>query len=151
MSNAFNQSFLYKILLFNYDFRSEVSSISVEGGDLIDPIVSTNRGKPLSKQILNSEPSEPLTVPYLSPLVLRKEVENVLNNEGDLCLARPEFVDEHPIIYWNLIWYFKRVNLPSHLPGLCLSAQSLNKKVIKTILSFLSSVCFYQIFINIYK
>ena len=77
----------------------------------------------------NTEPMtlDPITVPYLSPLVLRKEVENVLNNEGDLCLAKPEFVDEHPIIYWNLIWYFKRVNLPTHLHGLCLSANTLNK------------------------
>jgi hypothetical protein len=77
--------------------------------------------------MLNSEISEPMTVPYLSPLVLRKEVENVLTNEGDLCLTKPEFVDEHPIIYWNLIWYFKRINLPSHLPGLCLSAVTFNK------------------------
>ncbi|CAG2102287.1 unnamed protein product [Medioppia subpectinata] len=76
---------------------------------------------------VNSTPLEPITVPYLSPLVLRKEVENVLSNEGDLCLAKPEFVDEHPIIYWNLIWYFKRVNLPSHLHGLCLYANTFNK------------------------
>lgn len=79
------------------------------------------------KLVLNSENSEPITVPYLSPLVLRKEVENVLTNEGDLSLAKPDFVDEHPIIYWNLIWYFKRINLPTHLQGLCLSAATFNK------------------------
>jgi len=95
---------------------------------------SSSHPKNLSKVVLNSEASEPITVPYLSPLVLRKEVENVLNNEGDLSLAKPEFVDEHPIIYWNLIWFFKRVNLPSHLQGLCLSAATFNKdnKVIIT-------------------
>lgn len=46
---------------------------------------------------------EPITVPYLNPLVLRKELENILHAEGDLCLTRPCFVDEHPIIYWNMV------------------------------------------------
>ena len=30
--------------------------------------------------------SIPITVPYLSPLVLRKELENMLEKEGDTCL-----------------------------------------------------------------
>lgn len=55
----------------------------------------------------NSSPSmishDPVSVPFLSPLVLRKEIENILDQEGDLCLMRPQFVDEHPIIYWNLV------------------------------------------------
>lgn len=46
---------------------------------------------------------EPITVPYLSPLVLRKEVENVLEHEGDNSMTKSEFVDQHPIIYWNLV------------------------------------------------
>lgn len=46
---------------------------------------------------------EPIIVPYLNPLVLRKELESILNTEGDACLTRPSFVDEHPIIYWNLV------------------------------------------------
>lgn len=61
------------------------------------------------------------TVPYLSPLVLRKEVENVLEHEGDMCLLQQSFVDAHPIIYWNLVWYFERTNLPTFLPRLALS------------------------------
>jgi hypothetical protein len=64
----------------------------------------------------------PFTVAYLSPIVLRKELENILENEGDVCLANSEFVTEHPIVYWNLVWYFERTNLPSHLPGLCISS-----------------------------
>ncbi|RWS17201.1 DENN domain-containing protein 4C-like protein, partial [Dinothrombium tinctorium] len=75
----------------------------------------------------NLEVMEPFTVPYLSPLVLRKEVENVLQHEGDICLTKSEFVDNHPIIYWNLIWYFNRINLPSHLRGLCLSSHAVFK------------------------
>lgn len=39
-------------------------------------------------------------------------------HEGDSCLADPRFIDEHPIIYWNLVWAFERVNITSHLPDL---------------------------------
>jgi len=47
---------------------------------------------------------DPLTIPYLSPLVLRKEMENVLDQYGDACcLNSPEFINHHPIIYWNLV------------------------------------------------
>jgi pentatricopeptide repeat protein len=69
----------------------------------------------------DDEASNPFTVPYLSPLVLRKEVENVLENEGDYSLLHSSFIEDHPIIYWNLVWYFERTNLPSHLPGLAMS------------------------------
>jgi DENN domain-containing protein 4 len=47
---------------------------------------------------------ENLSVPYLNPLVLRKELENILAEEGDSSLRKSTFVDEHPIIYWNLVW-----------------------------------------------
>ena len=70
---------------------------------------------------------EPITVPYLNPLVLRKEFENILHNEGDTCLTQPRFVDEHPIIYWNMVWVFQRISVVSHLPGLCLQAASVNR------------------------
>lgn len=54
---------------------------------------------------LQSEPLtlEPISVPYLNPLVLRKEIESILDNEGDEALNRSHFVDDHPIIYWNLV------------------------------------------------
>lgn len=61
---------------------------------------------------------DPITVPYLNPLVLRKELESVLSQEGDACLTKYGFIQEHPIVYWNLIWYFERINLTSHLPDL---------------------------------
>lgn len=66
------------------------------------------------------ESDEPISVPYLNPLVLRKELENVLSQEGDVCLTKNKFIQEHPIVYWNLIWYYERVNLASHLPELWL-------------------------------
>lgn len=74
---------------------------------------------------------DPILVPYLSPLVLRKELENVLDHEGDTSLVQPKFVDEHPIIYWNLVWFFHRANLTSHIKGLCLNAKTVlpSKKI----------------------
>ena len=38
-------------------------------------------------------------------------------------------VDEHPIIYWNLLWYYERVAVKSHLSALCIHAKSLNEKM----------------------
>ncbi|XP_050402671.2 C-myc promoter-binding protein isoform X3 [Patella vulgata] len=70
---------------------------------------------------------EPIVVPYLSPLVLRKELEHVLENEGDLCLSSDNFIADHPIIFWNLIWYFKRIGVPSQLTEFLLSSKSINK------------------------
>ena len=46
---------------------------------------------------------EPISVPYLSPLVLRKNLETIIESEGNNSLAVDAFVDEHPIIYWNLV------------------------------------------------
>lgn len=76
--------------------------------------------------------SDPFSVPYLNPLVLRKELENILQREGDLCLAQPSFVSEHPIIYWNLVWTFERINIQSHLPNLCLKNKLVQSEEKKT-------------------
>ncbi|XP_066490946.1 C-myc promoter-binding protein isoform X2 [Tiliqua scincoides] len=70
---------------------------------------------------------EPITVPYLSPLVVWKELESLLENEGDHAITVAEFVDHHPIVFWNLVWYFRRLDLPSNLPGLILSSEHCNK------------------------
>uniref|UniRef100_A0A8C5SRK7 UDENN domain-containing protein n=1 Tax=Laticauda laticaudata TaxID=8630 RepID=A0A8C5SRK7_LATLA len=70
---------------------------------------------------------EPITVPYLSPLVVWKELESLLENEGDHVITVAEFVDHHPIVFWNLVWYFRRLDLPSSLPGLILSSEHCNK------------------------
>ncbi|XP_055954138.1 C-myc promoter-binding protein-like [Argiope bruennichi] len=90
-----------------------------------------NKNPSLQKQSETKKRSlaeiDPITVPYLSPLVLRKEVENVLEHEGDNCMTKPEFVDQHPIIYWNLVWFFKRIGVTSHLSSLILSSESTTK------------------------
>lgn len=51
-----------------------------------------------------------LTFPYLSPFVLRKGIEDLLDNEGNSVLRSPSFVDLHPIIYWNLVCSSSRSN-----------------------------------------
>ena len=63
---------------------------------------------------------DPFQLPYLSPLVLRKEVESLILLEGPKFLEKEEFVREQPIIYWNLVWYFSRLQLPTYLPLLSL-------------------------------
>uniref|UniRef100_A0A8K9V7R3 DENN domain containing 4A n=1 Tax=Oncorhynchus mykiss TaxID=8022 RepID=A0A8K9V7R3_ONCMY len=70
---------------------------------------------------------EPITVPYLSPLVLWKELESLLENEGDPVITVSAVVDHHPIIYWNLVWSFRRLDLPSNLPGLILTSEHCNR------------------------
>jgi hypothetical protein len=59
-------------------------------------------------------------VPYISPFVLRRMLESVLAKEGDACLTSTSCPTLHPELYWNLIYYFHRTALPSHLPGLLL-------------------------------
>ncbi|XP_012383334.2 DENN domain-containing protein 4C isoform X5 [Dasypus novemcinctus] len=71
----------------------------------------------------------PVSVPYLSPLVLRKELESLLENEGDQVIHTSSFINQHPIIFWNLIWYFRRLDLPSNLPGLILTSEHCNEGV----------------------
>ena len=44
--------------------------------------------------------SPPITVPYLSPLVLRKELENMLEREGDACLV------DYNIGIFNFLLYY---------------------------------------------
>uniref|UniRef100_A0A4W6EHP6 DENN domain containing 4C n=1 Tax=Lates calcarifer TaxID=8187 RepID=A0A4W6EHP6_LATCA len=72
---------------------------------------------------------KPVSVPYLSPLVLRKELETLLENEGDQVIYTHKFLSQHPIIFWNLVWYFRRLDLHTHLPGLILTSEHCNNGV----------------------
>ncbi|XP_069079005.1 C-myc promoter-binding protein isoform X2 [Pleurodeles waltl] len=107
---------------------------NVKGKRKMTQIISTGSlptslqetGDPLSLEWRLSNP-EPVTVPYLSPLVVWKELESLLENEGDLAITVAGFVDHHPIVFWNLVWYFRRLELPSNLPGLILSSEHCNR------------------------
>ena len=90
--------------------------------------IDDKRPKPDVKQIKgNNYQQQSFTIPYLSPIVLRKELESVFESSGDNCPANSSFVDEHPIIFWNLLWYFNRINVPTHLGLLCLNSKTILK------------------------
>uniref|UniRef100_A0A674E804 DENN domain containing 4B n=1 Tax=Salmo trutta TaxID=8032 RepID=A0A674E804_SALTR len=71
--------------------------------------------------------SPQVTVAYLSPLVLRKELESLLENEGEAVLAQGQLLDSHSIIFWNMVWYFHRLGLPSNLLQLVRSSPLANQ------------------------
>ncbi|XP_074217623.1 DENN domain-containing protein 4C isoform X3 [Camelus bactrianus] len=105
--------------LQNMDFSQRpsrgISTVSLPNSlqEVVDPL--GNRPNPT-----------PVSVPYLSPLVLRKELESLLENEGDQVIHTASFINQHPIIFWNLVWYFRRLDLPSNLPGLILTSEHCN-------------------------
>uniref|UniRef100_A0A8K9WNA8 DENN/MADD domain containing 4A n=1 Tax=Oncorhynchus mykiss TaxID=8022 RepID=A0A8K9WNA8_ONCMY len=84
-------------------------------------------------------PPAPVTVPYLSPLVLWKELESLLGNEGDQVISSPSIVDQHPIVFWNLVWCYRRLELPSHLPGLILTSQHCSQGHVSQVAQSVSS------------
>ncbi|XP_010586212.1 DENN domain-containing protein 4C isoform X1 [Loxodonta africana] len=108
--------------LQNIDFSQRpfhgISTVSLPNSlqEVVDPL--GKRPNPL-----------PVSVPYLSPLVLRKELESLLENEGDQVIHTSSFINQHPIIFWNLVWYFRRLDLPSNLPGLIITSEHCNEGV----------------------
>lgn len=64
---------------------------------------STNPEKVQPVPLVSPVSFGPISVPYLSPLVLRRELEGILEQEGDVCLTQASFVDQHSIIYWNMV------------------------------------------------
>ncbi|CAF1357891.1 unnamed protein product, partial [Rotaria sordida] len=61
--------------------------------------------------------SSTITVHYLSPLVLRKELENIIetSDQNSNDLYKIDFKEKHPILFWNLIWFFRRIHVSSYL------------------------------------
>ncbi|XP_028836616.1 DENN domain-containing protein 4B isoform X2 [Denticeps clupeoides] len=90
------------------DSSSETSGYSESSNNTIGSFIG---GPPL------------VTVAYLSPLVLRKELESLLENEGEMVLSQAQLLDNHSIIFWNLVWYFQRLGLPSKLLQLLHTSQ----------------------------
>ena len=44
-----------------------------------------------------------LNYPYLSPGVLRKELEMLMEQHGEESLDSSKLVDNHAVIFWNLV------------------------------------------------
>lgn len=55
-------------------------------------------------------------MPFLSPLVLRRELENLLS-ENCLLPASPSLRHSNPIVFWNVLYYSRRLSLPTHFPS----------------------------------
>lgn len=66
------------------------------------------------------EKEEEEVVPYLSPVVLRKELESLISQDNGEILSREDLVTSSSTVYWNLVWYFSRLQLPTYLPLLTL-------------------------------
>lgn len=86
-----------------------------------DPFGPLNTKKRINSKKQTKYPivieEEELTVQYLSPLVLRKELENIILNENqdneEFCFFDENFMLNHKIIFWNMIWYYKRIGVDS--------------------------------------
>uniref|UniRef100_A0A1I8IZQ3 UDENN domain-containing protein n=1 Tax=Macrostomum lignano TaxID=282301 RepID=A0A1I8IZQ3_9PLAT len=68
---------------------------------------------------VNCSNEECFSVVYLSPMVLRKELENLLADLGDNYLAGSAFSENiadsshtNCLLFWNLLWYLERLKLP---------------------------------------
>ncbi|CAD6196859.1 unnamed protein product [Caenorhabditis auriculariae] len=61
-----------------------------------------------------SEELPSISVAFVSPLVLRRELETLLSVDRD-ALKESSLMDSHPIVFWNLIYYMRRLALPTHL------------------------------------
>lgn len=59
---------------------------------------------------------ERIEVPYLCPIVLRKEVECVCESDGPGEMVKDDLATSHTILFWNMVWWFCRENLSSSLP-----------------------------------
>jgi hypothetical protein len=65
--------------------------------------------------------ADEFNVHYLSPLVVRKELENIIINksekENDLIaqfsIIDTSFINDHSVVFWNLLWYFQRIGVDS--------------------------------------
>ena len=78
------------------------------------------RTRTYSGRIELEEKIEVHSVPYLSPIVLRKELESLISQGKEELFHQESLVTDRPIIYWNLVWLFTRLQLPTYLPLLAL-------------------------------
>ena len=56
----------------------------------------------------------PLTVPYLPPRVLHKELTRVIEQHGINYIVHPGFRPHSTALYWNTVWHLLCVQLPVH-------------------------------------
>uniref|UniRef100_A0A1I8EJ60 UDENN domain-containing protein n=2 Tax=Wuchereria bancrofti TaxID=6293 RepID=A0A1I8EJ60_WUCBA len=64
----------------------------------------------------NESIASQLSVPFLSPLVLRRELENLLSGNY-LLPVYSSLRHSNPIVFWNVLYYSRRLSLPTHFPS----------------------------------
>ena len=52
-------------------------------------------------------------ITFMSPPILRKELEKVIYSQGDSFLLAKNFCDKHSELFWNLVLYFNLINAPA--------------------------------------
>ncbi|CAI4221129.1 unnamed protein product [Auanema sp. JU1783] len=55
-----------------------------------------------------------MSVAFVSPLVLRRELETLLASDIQ-ALKNKDLMNSHPVVFWNFVYYMRRLNLPSHM------------------------------------
>jgi hypothetical protein len=65
--------------------------------------------------VVNLEVSWQCEVPYLSPLAVRIISESLVREHGAIVSDADWLLQTDSILYWNLIWYTSRFNLPNGL------------------------------------
>ena len=85
------------------DLASKLESMPLRSGNpQSGASTPSGRGSPDVRPALGKY-EDYISIPYLSPLVLRKSLENVISQEGAGFLNTMEFVKKSPFIYWNLV------------------------------------------------
>lgn len=59
------------------------------------------------------EASNTLQIEFLSPPIIRKELDNLIYTHGESALLAKDFCDRHKILFWNMALNFDLLKLPS--------------------------------------
>jgi hypothetical protein len=65
---------------------------------------------------------------FMSPVVLRKEIDNLIAEDEDI-MRYPQFIDNHETQFWNLLYAFQRINLKHNLDQLIPQSKVLQSEI----------------------
>ncbi|CAH8555599.1 unnamed protein product [Schistosoma turkestanicum] len=97
---------------------NNLSNVQCDRNDSTEsiPVKSYNSGSPGQS---TSVGLMEMTFSYLSPFVIRKTLETIIQNEGDECLRcrsiPHSLLNRSGQLTWNLVWLMHRLGLPTHL------------------------------------
>ena len=87
------------------------------------------------------------TVPHLSPFGVRFSMESMIAENGTDMLKSEWLIKNYPLLYWNMLWYSTRLDLPSgFMPCSWSSLPSVNKEDIQPL--NVDLVCFGPVLIS---